>query len=98
LGTIASLVLIVFVLEILVPAQQFLEVQRSTELITLHISDGYRVVAILVGAGLIAKVALLRLLQTTTWVPFLLALSLIGGIPAGCGWRSRCWRKWAVPA
>ena len=83
LGTIASLVLIVFVLEILVPAQQFLEVQRSTELITLHISDGYRVVAILVGAGLIATVALLRLLETTTWVPFLLAVALIGGIAGG---------------
>jgi tripartite ATP-independent transporter DctM subunit len=83
LATIASLVLIVFVLEILVPAQQFLEVQRSTELITLHISDGYRVVAILVGAGLIATVALLRLLETTTWVPFLLAVALIGGIAGG---------------
>ena len=83
LATLASLVLIVFVLEILVPAQQFLEVQRSTELITLHISDGYRVVAILVGAGLIATVALLRLLETTTWVPFLLALALIGGIAGG---------------
>jgi tripartite ATP-independent transporter DctM subunit len=83
LATIASLVSIVFVLEILVPAQQFLEVQRSTELITLHISDGYRVVAILVGAGLIATVALLRLLETTTWVPFLLALALIGGIAGG---------------
>jgi len=83
LATLASLVLIVFVLEILVPAQQFLEVQRSTELITLHISDGYRVVAILVGAGLIATVASLRLLETTTWVPFLLALALIGGIAGG---------------
>jgi tripartite ATP-independent transporter DctM subunit len=83
LASIASLVLIVFVLELLVPAQQFLEVQRSTELITLHISDGYRVVAILVGAGLIATVALLRLLETTTWVPFLLALALIGGIAGG---------------
>jgi tripartite ATP-independent transporter DctM subunit len=83
LATIASLVVIVFVLEILAPAQQFLQVQRSTELITLHISDGYRVVAILVGAGLIATVALLRLLETTTWVPFLLALALIGGIAAG---------------
>ena len=83
LATIASLVSVVFVLEILVPAQQFLEVQRSTELITLHISDGYRVVAILVGAGLIPAVALLRLLETTTWLPFLLALALIGGIAGG---------------
>ena len=66
LGTVAALILIVFVLEILVPAQQYLQVQKSSELITLHISDGYRVVAILVGAGLIAFVAVLRLLETTT--------------------------------
>src|SRR6202045_5498703 len=39
LGTVAELAVIVFVLEILVPAQQYLQVQRSSELITLHISD-----------------------------------------------------------
>jgi tripartite ATP-independent transporter DctM subunit len=83
LATVAALVVVVFVLEILVPAQQFLEVQRSTELITLHISDGYRVVAILVGSGLIAALALLRLLETTTRVQFLLALALVGAIAGG---------------
>jgi tripartite ATP-independent transporter DctM subunit len=83
LNTVAELVLIVFVLEILVPALQYLQIQRSTELITLHISDGYRVVAILAGAGLIATVALLRLLESTTWRLFLWALALIGGIAGG---------------
>jgi tripartite ATP-independent transporter DctM subunit len=83
LATVAALVVVVFVLEILAPAQQFLEVQRSTELITLHISDGYRAVAILVGSGLIVALALLRLLETTTWVQFLLALALIGAIAGG---------------
>jgi TRAP-type C4-dicarboxylate transport system permease small subunit len=83
LATVAALVVVVFVLEILVPARQFLEVQSSTELITLHISDGYRVVAILVGSGLIAALALLRLLETTTWVQFLLALAMIGAIAGG---------------
>jgi tripartite ATP-independent transporter DctM subunit len=83
LATVAALVVVVFVLEILVPAQQFLQIQRSTELITLHISDGYRVVAILVGSGLIAALALLRLLETTTWVQFLLALALVGAIAGG---------------
>jgi len=66
LGTVGALVVIVFVLEILLPAAQYLEVQQSTELITLSISDGYRVVAILVGATLTAIIALLRLLETTT--------------------------------
>jgi len=88
LGTIAELAVIVFVLEILVPAQQYLQVQRSVELITLHISDGYRVVAILVGAGLIAIVALLRLLESTNCRRFLLALALIGGIAGGL-WQAQ---------
>jgi tripartite ATP-independent transporter DctM subunit len=88
LGTVAELAVIVFVLEILVPAQEYFQVQRSSELITLHISDGYRVVAILVGAGLIALVALLRLLESTNLRRFLLALALIGGI-AGTLWLAQ---------
>src|SRR5690349_8817928 len=83
LSTVAELVTILFVLEILVPAAQYLQIQQSTELITLHISDAYRVVALLVGSGLIAAVAILRLLESTTWPRFLLALALIGGIAGG---------------
>jgi len=83
LGTVGALVVIVFVLEILLPAAQYLEVQQSTELITLSISDGYRVVAILVGATLTAIIALLRLLETTTWRGFLLAVGLVGVIALG---------------
>src|SRR5262252_5137020 len=80
LGRVGALVLIVFVIEILVPAAQYLEVQRSTELITLPLSDGYRVVAILVGAVLSALIALLRLLETTSWRCFLGALALVGAV------------------
>src|SRR5215469_3813864 len=80
LSTVGALVVIVFVLEILLPAAQYLDVQRSTELITLPISDGYRVVAILVGATLTALVALLRLLETTTGRGFLSAVALVGAI------------------
>ena len=83
LGTVGALVVIVFVLEILLPAAQYLEVQQSTELITLSISDGYRVVAILVGATLTAIIALLRLLGTTTWRGFLFAVGLVGAIALG---------------
>jgi tripartite ATP-independent transporter DctM subunit len=80
LETVGALVLIVFVLEILLPAAQYLEVQQSTELITLAISDGYRAVAILVGATLTAVIALLRLLETPTWRDFLTAVVLVGAI------------------
>jgi len=83
LGTVGALVVIVFVLEILLPAAQYLEVQQSTELITLSISDGYRVVAILVGATLTAIIALLRLLETTTWRGLLVAVGLVGAIALG---------------
>jgi TRAP-type C4-dicarboxylate transport system permease small subunit len=80
LGAVGALVVIVFVLEILLPATQYLEIQKSTELITLSISDGYRVVAILVGATLTAAIALLRLLETTTWRGFLLAVALVAAV------------------
>jgi tripartite ATP-independent transporter DctM subunit len=83
LGSVAALIVIVFVLEILVPASDYLDVQASTQLITLQISDWYRVVAILVGMGLTALVALLRLLETTNLRGFLLALVLVGAIGGG---------------
>jgi tripartite ATP-independent transporter DctM subunit len=83
LGTVAELVVIVFVLEIIFPARKYLDVQASTELITLHVSDGYRVLAILVGAGLIATVALLRMLESSTPRGFLAAVALVGAIAGG---------------
>ena len=73
---------IAFVLEILLPAAQYLDQQRYVELISLQISDGYRVVAILVGIALAAIIALLRLLETTTLRSFGLALLTVGGIAA----------------
>jgi tripartite ATP-independent transporter DctM subunit len=88
LSTVAELVVIVFVIEILVPATAYLKVQASTELITLHISDWYRVVALLVGAGLISLVALLRMLETTSLRGFVSALLLVGAIAAAL-WLSQ---------
>jgi len=82
LGTVAELVVIVFVIEIIVPITAYLKVQASTELITLHISDWYRVVALLVGSVLIAVVALLRLLETTNLRGFLSALVVVGAVAA----------------
>jgi tripartite ATP-independent transporter DctM subunit len=81
-AAVAALVVIAFVLEVLLPAAQYLDQQRYVELISLHISDGYRVVAMLVGIGLAATIALLRLLQTTTWRSLGLALLTVGGIAA----------------
>jgi len=83
LSTVGALIVIVFVLEILLPAAQYLEVQRSTELITLPLSDGYRVVAILVGATLTAVIAVLHLLEDTSWRGFLLAVTVVGAVAFG---------------
>jgi tripartite ATP-independent transporter DctM subunit len=85
LGTVAELVVIVFVLEIIVPINAYLEVQASTELITLHISDWYRVLALQVGVGLISVVALLRLLETTSLRGLVSAVAVVGAI-AGALW------------
>jgi tripartite ATP-independent transporter DctM subunit len=81
-AAVASLVVIAFVLEILLPAAEYLDQQHFVELISLQISDGYRVVAILVGGALAATIALLRLLETTTVRSFALALVTVGGIAA----------------
>jgi tripartite ATP-independent transporter DctM subunit len=81
-AAVASLVVIAFVLEVLWPAAQYLDQQRYVELITLQISDGYRVTAIVVGMALAAIIALLRLLETTTLRSFCLAVLTVGGIAA----------------
>ena len=88
LETVGSLVVIAFVLEILLPAAQYLQVQQSTQLITLPLSDGYRVLALLVGMGLLAIIALLRLLETARWSGFLSALIVVGGV-AGALWLAQ---------
>jgi tripartite ATP-independent transporter DctM subunit len=88
LGTVAELVVIVFVLEIIVPITAYLKIQASTELITLHISDWYRAVALLVGTGLISMVALLRMLETTDLRGFLSAVLVVGAI-AGALWLAQ---------
>ena len=83
LATVAELVVIVFVIELLMPTLAYLKVQGSNELVTLEISDWYRVVALLVGAGLISLVALLRLIETTNLGGFVSALAVVGIVAGG---------------
>src|SRR5205085_3869850 len=85
LNAIAALVVIAFVLEILLPAQEYLGQQSFVELVALHISDSYRVTALLVGFALAAVIALLRLLETQTVRGFLLALAVVAAV-AGALW------------
>jgi tripartite ATP-independent transporter DctM subunit len=81
-SAVAALVVIAFVLEILLPATQYFSQQRFVTLISLGISDGYRVAAILVGMTLSAVIALLRLLETTTPKTFAMAIAVVGGVAA----------------
>jgi tripartite ATP-independent transporter DctM subunit len=82
-SAVAALVVIAFVLEILLPATQYFSQQRFVTLISLGISDGYRMAAILVGMTLSALIALMRLLETTTPKTFTLGVAVVGGIAAG---------------
>jgi tripartite ATP-independent transporter DctM subunit len=81
-AAVAALVVITFVLEVLLPAAQYVNMQRYVELVSLQISDGYRVTAILVGIALAAIISLLRLMETTTLRSFGLAVLTVGGIAA----------------
>ena len=81
-AAVAALVVITFVLEVLLPAAQYVNMQRYVELVSLQISDGYRVTAILVGIALAAVISLLRLMETTTLRSFGLAVLTVGGIAA----------------
>jgi tripartite ATP-independent transporter DctM subunit len=79
-NSIAALVVIAFVIEILLPAYEYTRDQQFTELTTLGISEGWRTVSILIGMSLAAVIAILRLIETTTLRNFLLAVLVVGGV------------------
>ena len=75
--------MIAFVVQILRPALEYLDEQQYTELTTLGISEGYRAFSILFGMGLAAVIAILRLIEFTTWRDFGLAVLVVGAISLG---------------
>src|SRR5215468_4874166 len=79
-NSVAALVVIAFVVEILLPAYEYARDQQFTELTTLGISEGWRAVSILIGMSLAAIIAILRLVKTTTLRNFLLAVLVVGGV------------------
>ncbi|HBK07459.1 MAG TPA: ABC transporter permease [Acetobacteraceae bacterium] len=79
-NAVGALVVVAFVLQIIVPAMTYLDEQRYTELTTLGISEGYRAVSILFGMSLAAIIAILRLIETTTWRDFILAVAVVAGV------------------
>jgi tripartite ATP-independent transporter DctM subunit len=79
-SSVGALAVVAFVLLILVPALTYIDDEKYTELTTLGISDGYRVAAILFGMSLAAIIAVLRLIEASSWRDFGLAALVVGGI------------------
>ena len=87
-NSVAALVVVAFVLEILLPAREYVDMQQYTELTSLGIADSYRVVSLLIGMVLAAIIAILRLIETTNWRDFALAVVVVGGISL-CLWLAQ---------
>ncbi len=81
-NSVGALVVIAFVLQILMPALTYLDEQQYTELTSLGISEGYRAVSILFGMSLAAIIAILRLIENTTWRDFAVAVLVVAGVSA----------------
>jgi len=81
-NSVAALVVVTFVLEVLMPAREYVDEQQYTELTTLGISEGWRAVSLLIGMGLAAIISILRLIETSTWKGFFLAVLAVGGVGA----------------
>jgi tripartite ATP-independent transporter DctM subunit len=81
-NSVGALVVIAFVLQILKPAFTYLDEQQYTELTSLGISEGYRAVSILFGMSLAAIIAILRLIENTTWRDFAIAVLVVAGVSA----------------
>jgi tripartite ATP-independent transporter DctM subunit len=79
-SSVGALVVVAFVLLILTPALTHVDEEKYTELTELGFSAGYRAVSILFGMSLAAIVAILRLIETTTWRDFGLAVLVVGGV------------------
>jgi tripartite ATP-independent transporter DctM subunit len=79
-NSVAALVVVVFVLEVLLPARDYVEESQYTELTTLGISESYRSVSLLFGLGLAAIIAILRLIETTSLKDFALAVLTVGAV------------------
>jgi tripartite ATP-independent transporter DctM subunit len=81
-NSVGALVVIAFVLQILKPAFNYLDEAQYTELTSLGISEGYRAVSLLFGMSLAAIIAILRLIENTTWRDFALAVLVVAGVSA----------------
>ena len=82
LDTLAALIVAVFVLEIILPAKVYVEVQWPITTPALGLPDGLRVAAIGVGALLMMVIAVARLIERSSLREVLGALSIVAVVAA----------------
>ena len=77
LETFATMVVAVFLVAMIAPARDYVEVQWLITTPALEIRDGYRVAAIEVGAALMLLIAVARLIERATLVGAVTALAAV---------------------
>ena len=82
LDTLAALIVAVFVLEIILPAKVYVEVQWPITTPALGLPDGLRVAAIGVGALLMMVIAVARLIERSSLREVLGALAVVAAVAA----------------
>ena len=80
LETVAALVVAVFVLEIILPAKAYIEVQWPITTPALGLHDGLRVAAIGVGALLMIVIALVKLIERSTLRQTAAAVAVVAAV------------------
>jgi tripartite ATP-independent transporter DctM subunit len=80
LETLSAIVVAIFVLQIILPAQEYIESEWAITTPALAISDGLRVAAIWVGAVLMMVIAVARLIEFATLREVALALAIAGAV------------------
>jgi tripartite ATP-independent transporter DctM subunit len=80
LETLSAIVVAIFVLQIILPAQEYIESEWAITTPALAISDGLRVAAIWVGAVLMMVIAVARLIEFATLREVALALAIAAAV------------------
>jgi tripartite ATP-independent transporter DctM subunit len=80
LETLSAIVVAIFVLQIILPAQEYIESEWAITTPALAISDGLRVAAIWVGAVLMMVIAVARLVEFATLREVALALAIAAAV------------------
>jgi tripartite ATP-independent transporter DctM subunit len=86
--TLAAMVVALFVIEIVLPAEAYFESQWAITTPALELHDGYRVAAIGVAALLMMAIAVARLVERSSLLHGLAALALLAAIGGGL-WLAR---------